>query len=166
MSGERYYTTKIWPQPSSTGSSNEDASFISTDPRGEPVTSTWKKSCREVETVPEFPELTCQNFRNPQQSKRSSICSRKMSQRPPLKWSRFETLALLTFPRIIWNSLSIRTGLPVAFQTATTSTCGASSDLLNETGLIKSKTTLLGFSFLGVVAAEKRMALTLGHLSR
>src|SRR5437870_11447640 len=66
MSGERYYTTKIWPQPSSTGSSNEDASFISTDPRGEPVTSTWKKSCREVETVPEFPELTCQNFRNPQ----------------------------------------------------------------------------------------------------
>src|SRR6266702_1291982 len=65
MSGERYYTTKIWPQPSSTGSSNEDASFISTDPRGEPVTSTWKKSCREVETVPEFPELTCQNFRNP-----------------------------------------------------------------------------------------------------
>src|SRR5437016_1702277 len=91
MSGERYYTTKIWPQPSSTGSSNEDASFISTDPRGEPVTSTWKKSCREVETVPEFPELTCQNFRNPQvRTGQSELANRRHGraepqiQKPPL----------------------------------------------------------------------------------
>src|SRR5437667_11983282 len=81
MSGERYYTTKIWPQPSSTGSSNEDASFISTDPRGEPVTSTWKKSCREVETVPEFPELTCQNFRNPHRRLRFA-CGVRMKMSP------------------------------------------------------------------------------------
>src|SRR6266481_878561 len=36
------------------------------DPRGERVISTWRRSCQRVQTVPEFPELTCQNFRNPQ----------------------------------------------------------------------------------------------------
>ena len=58
MSGERCYTTKIWQLLSSTGSQNEDASSISTDPLAERVISTCKRSCRPVQTVPEFPEPT------------------------------------------------------------------------------------------------------------
>ena len=36
------------------------------DPRGEPVISTWKRPCQQIQNGSEFPELVAQNFRNPQ----------------------------------------------------------------------------------------------------
>src|SRR6266851_7651511 len=56
MSGERYYTTKIWRQPSSIGFSSAGALSTSMDPPGEPVISTWKRPCQKYKTA--------QNFRN------------------------------------------------------------------------------------------------------
>src|SRR2546428_12292805 len=66
MSGERYYTTKIWQRLSSLGFSGADALSTSMDPRGEPVISTWKRPCQKIQNGSEFPELVAQNFRNPQ----------------------------------------------------------------------------------------------------
>src|SRR6267143_2860793 len=66
MSGERSYTTKIWQRPSSIGFSSAGALFISMDPRGEPVISTWKRPCQKIQNGSEFPELVAQIFRNPQ----------------------------------------------------------------------------------------------------
>ncbi len=63
----RYYTTRIWLPPSSIGSSSEVASSTSVDPRDEHVTSTLRTPCFPALSMPEFLELTCQNFRNPQQ---------------------------------------------------------------------------------------------------
>src|SRR6267143_3063904 len=40
----------------------------STDPPGEPVISTWKRPCQQIQNGSEFPELVAQNFRNPQGS--------------------------------------------------------------------------------------------------
>src|SRR6267143_5828826 len=66
MSGERYYTTKIWQRLSSIGFSSAAALSTSMDPRGEPVISTWKRPCQKIQNGSEFPELVAQNFRNPQ----------------------------------------------------------------------------------------------------
>src|SRR5947208_1822948 len=65
MSGERYYTTKIWQRLSSIGFSSAAALSTSMDPRGEPVISTWKRPCQKIQNGSEFPELVAQNFRNP-----------------------------------------------------------------------------------------------------
>ncbi len=62
----RSYTTKIWPRPSSIGFSSAGALSTSMGPRGEPVISTWKKACHQIQNGSEFPELVAQNFRNPQ----------------------------------------------------------------------------------------------------
>src|SRR2546428_544257 len=66
MSGERYYTTKIWQRPSSIEFSSAGVLSISMDPRGEPVISTWKRPCQKIQNGSEFPELVAQIFRNPQ----------------------------------------------------------------------------------------------------
>src|SRR6266850_7541206 len=66
MSGERYYTTKIWQRPSSIEFSSAGALSTSMDPPGEPVISTWKRPCQKIQNGSEFPELVAQNFRNPQ----------------------------------------------------------------------------------------------------
>ena len=66
MSGERYYTTKIWQRPSSIGFSSADALSTSMDPPGEPVISTWNRPCQQIQNGSVFPELAAQNFRNPQ----------------------------------------------------------------------------------------------------
>src|SRR5260370_41493754 len=58
MTGERSYTTKIWLPPSSIGFSSAGVLSTSMDPPGEPVISTWRKSCPQAQTVPEFPEPT------------------------------------------------------------------------------------------------------------
>src|SRR6267143_5191530 len=68
MSGERYYTTKIWQRPSSIGFYSAGAFSTSMDPPGEPVISTWKRPCQQIQNGSEFPELVAQNFRNPQGS--------------------------------------------------------------------------------------------------
>src|SRR6267143_991874 len=68
MNGERSYTTKIWRQPSSTGSLSADALSTSMDPPGEPVISTWKRPCQKIQNGSEFPELVAQNSRNPHAS--------------------------------------------------------------------------------------------------
>src|SRR5882762_4182693 len=65
MSGERYYTTKIWQRLSSIGFSSAAALSTSMGPRGEPVISTWKRPCQKIQNGSEFPELVAQNFRNP-----------------------------------------------------------------------------------------------------
>src|SRR6266850_2197342 len=65
MSGERYYTTKIWQRPSSIGFSSAGALSTSMDPPGEPVISTWNRPCQQIQNGSEFPELVAQNFRNP-----------------------------------------------------------------------------------------------------
>src|ERR1700730_41311 len=66
MSGERYYTTKIWRQPSLIGCSSAVALSTSMDRLGELVISTWKRPCKKIQNGSEFPELVAQNFRNPQ----------------------------------------------------------------------------------------------------
>src|SRR6266478_6344858 len=71
LSGERYYTTKIWQRPSSIGFSSAGALSTSMDPPGEPVISTWKRPCQKIQNGSEFPELVAQNFRNPQHAKSS-----------------------------------------------------------------------------------------------
>ena len=38
----------------------------SMDPPGEPVISTWTRSCQQIQNGSEFPELVAQNSRNPQ----------------------------------------------------------------------------------------------------
>src|ERR1700730_12260767 len=75
MSGERYCTTKIWPRPSSIGCSSADALFISMDPRGEPVISSWKRTCQKIQNGSEFPELVAQIFRNPQKCDNPGVAS-------------------------------------------------------------------------------------------
>src|SRR5438445_8954274 len=65
MSGERYYTTMIWPRPSSIEFSSAGVLSISMDPRGEPVISTWKRTCQKIQNGSEFPELVAQISRNP-----------------------------------------------------------------------------------------------------
>src|SRR2546426_6919794 len=66
MSGERYYTTKIWQRLSSIGFSSAAALSTSMDPPGEPVISTRKRPCQKIQNGSEFPELVAQNSRNPQ----------------------------------------------------------------------------------------------------
>src|ERR1700730_13395857 len=66
MSGERYYTTKIWRQPSLIGFSSAVALSTSMDRLGELVISTWKRPCKKIQNGSEFPELVAQNFRTPQ----------------------------------------------------------------------------------------------------
>ena len=56
---------KIWRPPSSIGCSNADVSFISTDLRAERAISRLRATCFPVLGLPEFPELACQNLRNP-----------------------------------------------------------------------------------------------------
>src|ERR1700730_477514 len=58
-------------------------------PQGEPVISTWKKACHQIQNGSEFPELVAQNFRNPHEmpvslSKRPASLRKDLSGRPDL----------------------------------------------------------------------------------
>ena len=56
---------KPW-RPFSIGFSSAGALSTSMDPPGEPVISTWKRTCQKIQNGSEFPELVAQISRNPQ----------------------------------------------------------------------------------------------------
>src|ERR1700716_704013 len=106
MSGERYYTTKIWPRLSSIGFSSAAALSTSMDPRGEPVISTWKRPCQKIQNGSEFPELVAQNFRNPHVSRSSWTRSCEPGERGECNLTDFQ------------NTLGVQRSWKPSFQSA------------------------------------------------